>query len=90
MNAPLFRSPQEHTLFWTRLLAERAARLQRLTELRAPGLILCQARELVFKALVRVPADPEYLLQNDNLHEEMRAQEQEHLQKTGFYDDTGA
>lgn len=68
-------------------IATRANRLLKLVQLKAPGIVIESARQLVLEAALDFPVNEEareawreskVMLQND---------EQQHLMKTGYYDD---
>ena len=68
-------------------IATRASRLLRLVQLKAPSIVIESERQLVLDAALDFPVDEEAreswresraLLHND---------EQQHLMKTGYYDD---
>jgi hypothetical protein len=80
-----FESNEEYAAFWTRKLVERAGRLHRLTELKAPGMILAGARRLCAEALEHIPLDVESARLEFNMQTTSHAEEQEHLYQTGYY-----
>lgn len=68
-------------------MATRATRLHRLIKLKAPAIIIEQARRLVFDSLMHFPIDDEAAKSADRVKRDLDAHEQKFLQEHGYYDD---
>lgn len=68
-------------------MSTRAARLHRLIKLKAPSIVIEQARRLVFDSLMHFPIDDEAAKAADRVKRDLDAHEQKFLQEHGYYDD---
>lgn len=69
------------------MLRDRAERLRRFVEMKAPPVIVEAERLLVLEAILAMPVNAEAQAFQQRVKAEAAKHEHEHLQKTGFYDD---
>ena len=68
-------------------IARRADRLMRLVQLKAPAIVTESARKLVVDAALDFPVDEEAREMWRETNAQIQNDEQEHLKKTGYYDE---
>jgi len=68
-------------------MATRAKRLHRLVKLKAPAIVIEQARRLVFDSLMHFPIDDEAAKAADRVTRDLNEHEQKFLREHGYYDD---
>ena len=67
-------------------IAKRADRLLRFVQLKAPAIVIESARKLVVDAALDFPVDEEAREMWRETNAQIQNDEQEHLKKTGYYD----
>ena len=70
-------------------MAVRANRLHRLVKLKAPAIIIEQARRLMFDSLMHFPIDEAAAKSADAVQQSLAEAEQKFLLAHGYYDDVG-
>ena len=68
-------------------MAVRANRLHRLVKLKAPAIIIEQARRLMFDSLIHFPIDEAAAQSADSVKRSLDEAEQKFLLEHGYYDD---
>jgi hypothetical protein len=73
--------------YYANKINESSDRLLRLCNVDAPKLIIEMERSLLLSKIMHFPVDREAYLSNKEIKNNIVIKEQEHLAKTGYYDD---